>query len=70
MLSSRGSSAPRYQRDPASLCLRHWQVGSLPLAPPGKHCANGKCIQKGRRVSWAPKPVTVQRELNQSPVAM
>ena len=23
--------------NPHLLCLLHWQVGSLPLAPPGKH---------------------------------
>ena len=33
--SSRGSSGPR-DRTPHFLCLLHWQVGSLPLAPPGK----------------------------------
>ena len=33
MPSSRGSSR---LRDQALLCLLHWQVGSLPLAPPGK----------------------------------
>ena len=32
--SSRGSSQPRDQI--CVLCLLHWQVGSLPLAPPGK----------------------------------
>ena len=30
MLSSRGSSQPTNSR---LLCLLHWQVGSLPLAP-------------------------------------
>ena len=33
--SSRGSSQPRNQNPPL-LCLLHWQVGSLPLVPPGK----------------------------------
>ena len=32
--SSRGSSRPR--EDPCLLHLLHWQVGSLPLVPPGK----------------------------------
>ena len=32
---SRGSSQPRDQTQ-VSLCLLHWQVGSLPLAPSGK----------------------------------
>ena len=30
---SRGSSRPRDQ-NPHLFCLPHWQVGSLPLAPP------------------------------------
>ena len=34
MLSSRGSSQGS---NPHLLCLLHWQVGSLPLEPPGKH---------------------------------
>ena len=46
------------------------EADTLTSEPPGKRCANGKCIQKGRRVSWAPKPVTVQHELSQSPVFM
>ena len=33
---SRGSSQPR-DWTYISLCLLHWQVGSLPLEPPGKH---------------------------------
>ena len=37
MPSSRGSSRPRDQTNPCLLCLLHWQVGSLPLVPPGKH---------------------------------
>ena len=37
MPSSRGPSQPR---NPHRLCLLHWQVGSLPLAPPGKPCLN------------------------------
>ena len=45
MSSSRGSSRPRdrtrvsyvaIQGLNLHLCLLHWQVGSLPLAPPGK----------------------------------
>ena len=32
---SRGSSQPRNQTL-ISLCVLHWQAGSLPLAPPGK----------------------------------
>ena len=32
--------------------------------------ANGKPIQKGRRVNWAPKPVTTQYELSQNPVSV
>ena len=35
MHSSRGSSQPR-DRKPCLLSLLYWQVGSLPLAPPGK----------------------------------
>ena len=35
MPSSRGSSQPRDQT--YVLCLLHWQTGSLPLVPPGKH---------------------------------
>ena len=35
MPSSRGSSQPRYWIW-VSLCLLHWQAGSLSLAPPGK----------------------------------
>ena len=35
MPSSRGSSWPRNQFQ-ISLCLLCWQVGSLPVAPPGK----------------------------------
>ena len=34
MPSSRGSS--QLGSNPCLLCLLHWQVGSLPLAPPGK----------------------------------
>ena len=34
MYFSRGSSRPRNQTHVS--CLLHWQVGSLPLAPPGK----------------------------------
>ena len=35
MASSNGSSQPR-DRTHVSLCLLHWQMGSLPLVPPGK----------------------------------
>ena len=35
MPSSKGSSQPRDQTSDL-LCLLHWQVGSLPLVPPGK----------------------------------
>ena len=35
MTSSRGSSLTQGSK-PGLLCLLHWQVGSLPLAPPGK----------------------------------
>ena len=35
MPSSRGPSQPRDQTQVSSVYL-HWQVGSLPLAPPGK----------------------------------
>ena len=35
MTSSRGSSLTQGLK-PGLLCLLHWQVGSLPLAPPGK----------------------------------
>ena len=41
MHSSRGSSQPR-NRKPRLLCLLYWQVGSLPLAPPGKPF---KCVE-------------------------
>ena len=27
-----------------NLCLLHWQVGSLPLAPPGKPGQKAKCV--------------------------
>ena len=37
MSSSRGSSQPRDQTHVCYISLR-WQVGSLPLAPPGKPC--------------------------------
>ena len=37
--SSKGSSQPR-NRTRVSLCLLHWQVGALPLAPPGKPQVN------------------------------
>ena len=30
---------PNVGTEPLLLCLLHWQVGSLPLAPPGKLCA-------------------------------
>ena len=33
--SSRGSSQPKHQTHISYIYL-HWQVGSLPLAPPGK----------------------------------
>ena len=33
--SSRGSSPPR-DHTPHLFCLLHWQLGSLPLVPPGK----------------------------------
>ena len=36
MPSSRASSWPRHLPYPRLLGLLHWQVGSLPLAPPGK----------------------------------
>ena len=29
----------------SSLCLLHWQVGSLPLAPPGKPPIVHSCLQ-------------------------
>ena len=35
MPSSRGCSTPK-NRTRISVCFLHWQVGSLPLAPPGK----------------------------------
>ena len=39
MFSSRWSSWVATQgSNPCLLCLLHWQVGSLPLAPPGKPC--------------------------------
>ena len=34
--SSRGPSRPRDQTHISYVCLWHWHVGSLPLAPPGK----------------------------------
>ena len=36
---SKGSSRPS-QGTRTSACLLHWQVGSLPLVPPGKHFNN------------------------------
>ena len=38
--SSRGSSCP--ESNPRPPCLLHWQMGSLPLAPPGKPHAQCK----------------------------
>ena len=35
MSSSR--DLPDQGSNPSLLCLLHWEVGSLPLAPPGKH---------------------------------
>ena len=42
----------------------HWQVGSLPLAPPGKptvlcstHFFKNPCINGPRRRQWQPTPV-------------
>ena len=39
MPSSKGSSRPR---DQTSISYLHWQVGSLPLAPPGKQVCSRK----------------------------
>ena len=39
---SRGSSQPK---DPAQVsCLLHWQMGSLPLVPPGKSKRTGRLV--------------------------
>ena len=40
--SSRGSSQPRDQT-PCLLRLQHWQMVSLPLAPPGRLERQGRC---------------------------
>ena len=44
--------------EPGSLCLLHWQAGSLPLVPHGKptHCARtlkGHCDRKRNRMDCA-----------------
>ena len=41
--SSRGSSQPRDQTHISLLYLVHWQVGSLPPAPPGKLLKKNNC---------------------------
>ena len=46
--SSRGSSQPRDRTCISLLHLLHWQVGSLPLAPPGKPLA---CMQWKAKLS-------------------
>ena len=55
MPSSRGSSQPRDQTW-VSLSLLHWQVGSLPLAPPGTPhpCICGQLISDkgGKTKQW------------------
>ena len=55
MPSSRGSSQPRDQTR-VSLSLLHWQVGSLPLAPPGMPhpCIYGQLIDDkgGKTKQW------------------
>ena len=43
MPSSRGSSQPRDQTCISLLHLVHWQVGSLPLAAPGKLLNKNNC---------------------------
>ena len=40
---SRGSSHPGME--PMSLCLLHWQAGSLPLVPPGKPILQTRCLE-------------------------
>ena len=45
---SRGSSWPRDQTSD-SLCLLHWQIGSLPLVPPGKPT---KTFCEGHSKNW------------------
>ena len=54
---------PTQGSNPHLLCLLHWQMGSLPLAPPGKptlihkssqllHIANGEMDTQLRKVQW------------------
>jgi len=45
---SRGPSQPRDQTH-VSYVLLHWQVGSLPLVPPGKVVRWRSCLQNGSR---------------------
>ena len=47
---SRGSSQPR-DHTPVS-CLLHWQVDSLPLAPPGKVIYDANIVQNGEACSF------------------
>ena len=58
--SSRGFSQPKDQTH-ASLCFLHWQVGSLPLAPPGKLHQAGTILKlysshiaQGTKRCWSP----------------
>ena len=37
---------PDPEIEPTSLCLLHWQVGSLPLVPPGKPCKIQRLLNK------------------------
>ena len=53
--SSRGPSRPR---DQIHICVLHWQVGSLPLAPPGKPKNTGVVAISFSRGSSPPRDGT------------
>ena len=41
---------PGKRHNPSLLCLLHWQVGSLPLAPPGKPSRSNRGNGRGRAI--------------------
>ena len=62
--SFRGSSGPRDQPQ-VSYCLLDWQVGSLPLAPPGKPLL--ECSLMLLHFSYEPSPMLWQETLFSNP---
>ena len=46
-----GIFRPRDQ-NPCLLCLLHWEVGSLPLAPPGKPMVDCRMVQFTVELPW------------------